>query len=109
MLTHPQPPLHVSSLRTHLLLFLEMHFLVNSNTMTTTGTSIPNRMATKLDASGMGQEGGQGGDIPFWSLVAILKGLHPTKSLVVAGSPSRRLLPQGLQGLSAAPQEPFVS
>lgn len=67
LLTHRHPPLLVPFPRTHLLLlpFLERHPLVTAGTRTTTGTSIPNRMATKLDASGVraterrdtGQEG----------------------------------------------------
>lgn len=65
-LTHRRPPLLIPFPRTHLLLlFLETHSLVTAGTRTTTGTSIPNRTATKLDASGeqgtgcrdMGQEG----------------------------------------------------
>lgn len=67
-LTHRRPPLLIAFPRTHLLLlllFLETHSLVTAGTRTTTGTSIPKRMATKLDASGeqgtecrdMGQEG----------------------------------------------------
>lgn len=52
--TRPHPPLLIPFPRTHLLLlFLETHSLVTAGTMTTTGTSIPNRMATKLDASGV--------------------------------------------------------
>lgn len=53
--TRPHPPLLIPFPRTHLLLllFLETHSQVTAGTMTATGTSIPNRMATKLDASGV--------------------------------------------------------
>lgn len=61
----PQLPLLIPSPSTHLLLLLETHSLTTASTMTTTGTSIPNRMAAKLDTSGMGQEGVEGETLAF--------------------------------------------
>lgn len=49
----PHGPLLIPFPRTHCLLFLETHYLATDSTVITMGTSIPNRMATKLDASGV--------------------------------------------------------
>lgn len=56
----PQLPLLIPSPSTHHLFLLETHSLTTASTMTTTGTSIPSRMAAELDTSGMGQEGVEG-------------------------------------------------
>lgn len=110
------PPCPLS--RTHFLLlrlFLETHSLVSAGTTTITGTSIPNRMATNANTSGvqgtergMGEEG-MGAETPFQFSVASRKGPHPPKSWVwlvlsPGGHGSR-----GSKALAPPPGTPSVS
>ena len=103
-----QLPLLFPFPETHLLLFLEMHSLVTADTMASTGTSHPNRVTTKLEASGAwGREIGMW-DRKGWQRHSLsVLGCHPggtaSPTTLVAGSPSRRLLLPGVSRLWRCP------